>query len=91
MSTVIPELLTIDQAVEDPRCPWTSRKKVHNAIQGARPIKDTAGNILKPGDPELLSVFVRPYLSQRSPIFIDVQRLGEVLDRRRIGTVEEAA
>jgi hypothetical protein len=83
--TMAPELVTVNQALKDPRIPFTSRKGLYQTIERARPKRDSKGNVVDPGDPEFLSAFIRPSGRSRGPIFIDVDRLSEVLDKRRLG------
>ena len=72
------------KALDDPRCPFDSEKQVYNTLARARPIIDSAGRVVDPGDPELLSCFIRLAGTTNGPLFLDLERLARLMDKRRL-------
>jgi hypothetical protein len=78
--------IPLSDAPDDPRCPWKDRRAIYNAKSSATPTVDSRGRIMNRGDPELLSVFIRLGGRERGPVVIDMERLEQVLERRRLST-----
>ena len=77
-------LLPLSQAVQDPRCPFSKERQAYNAIAAARPTVDSGGTVLNEGDPELLACFIRLNGTDRGPLFVDLDRLQRLADKRRL-------
>jgi len=79
------DILPIEAALKDPRCPWDNARQIYNLKQRIAPVRDSKGNIVSPGDPELLSCFVRLVNKGSGPLLIDLARLQRIMDKRRLG------
>jgi hypothetical protein len=82
-------LLTIREAVRDPRCPFTNERQLYNARAAAAPVKDSAGRVINEGDPELLSCFVRLNGREVGPLLIDLARMEQIVERRRLSQLAQ--
>ena len=80
-------LLPLREAITDPRCPFDNERQLYQLKDGAKPTFDSAGKLVDPGDPEILSCFVRPSGRARGPMFLDLSRFEEVMRRRRLSTL----
>jgi hypothetical protein len=78
-------LLPIRQAIHDPRCPYGTERQVYNTIANAKPVTNTVGKVVSRGDPELLACFVRINGGSQGPIYVDLNRLERLMDKRRLG------
>lgn len=81
-------LLPLAQAINDSRCPFVKERQAYNALAAAKPTIDSRGNEIDPGDPELLSCFIRLNGKDRGPLFLDLDRMGQLANARRLGQAE---
>ena len=84
MSTPISALLTVAEAVEDPRTPWRRAKQLYHFVETCRPTRDSKGNVIDRGDPEMLACFIRLSSAPRAALFVDIERLVKVIGSRRL-------
>ena len=81
------DLLPLREATADPRCPWKTERQIYSAKYKARPTLDSKGRVVDPGDPEILSCFIRLNGLRNGALFIDLKRLQQVLESRRLSNV----
>ena len=81
-------LVTLREAISDPRCPFTSERQLYNARAAAAPKIDSSGRVVDPGDPELLSCFIRLNGRGMGPLVLDLARMAEVMESRRLGQID---
>ena len=80
-------ILPLKEAVLDPRCPYKNEQSIYNALNSARCIYDSAGRVVKEGDPELRACFIRMSGSPTGPLFMDLEAMARLMNKRRLSSV----
>jgi hypothetical protein len=86
---VAKRFLSIPAAAQHPDCPFDERG-LRNRLAASKPKFDTSGNVVDPGDPEFLGVFVRTTPTAKGQLLVDIPRLLTLLDSRRLAHPEAA-
>jgi hypothetical protein len=82
--------LLLEEATKDSRCPFKNARQIHNLKFRSTPKVDSRGNVVHPGDPEFLALFSRPVSGTKSMLFLDMEGLDALMEKRRENRTEAA-
>jgi hypothetical protein len=73
--------LRLEEFAQHELCIWRDKRAIWTAYTRARPVRDTAGRIVVPGDPDLLRCFVQVNpKKERSPLAVDVVAIAKWIE-----------